>query len=94
MVLARPAIRDPATTDMSDVAKAILLLMDLLVEEDEAVTITGVELVLDSGAMTWQHAAQMNPSLIKKAAIIMQVIQERMNVRGTVGKEACRHLSF
>lgn len=93
-MLARPAIRDPATTDMSDVAKAILLLMDLLVEEDEAVTITGVELVLDSGAMTWQHAAQMNPSLIKKAAIIMQVIQERMNVRGTVGKEACRHLSF
>ncbi|MPC26284.1 hypothetical protein E2C01_019420 [Portunus trituberculatus] len=74
LVLARPAIRDPATTDMNDVAKAILLLMDLLLEEDEAVAITGVELVLDSGTMTWHHAAQLNPSLIKKAAIIMQTL--------------------
>ncbi|KAK8375034.1 hypothetical protein O3P69_017775 [Scylla paramamosain] len=72
VVLARPAIRDPATTDMNDVAKAMLLMMDLLLEEDEAVAITGVELVLDSGTMTWQHAAQLNPSLIKKSAIIMQ----------------------
>ncbi|KAG0725935.1 Retinol-binding protein pinta [Chionoecetes opilio] len=73
LVLARPAVRDPTTTDMNDAAKAMLLMMDLLLEEDEGVAITGVDFVLDSGTMTWQHAAQLNPSLIKKAAIIMQL---------------------
>lgn len=75
VVLARPALRNPATTDMNDVSKAILLVMDLLLEEDETVAIKGVELVLDAGPMTWQHASQMNPTVIKKAATIMQVTE-------------------
>lgn len=80
VVLARPALRNPAISDMNDAAKAILLMMDLLLEEDETVAIKGVELVLEAGAMTWQHAAQMNPSVIKKAAIIMQVIARHVSL--------------
>ncbi|XP_050697212.1 alpha-tocopherol transfer protein-like isoform X6 [Eriocheir sinensis] len=72
VVIVRPALRNPATTDINDVTKAMLLVMDLLLEEDETVVIRGLEVVLDSSAMTWQHAAQMNPSVIKKAAVIMQ----------------------
>ncbi|XP_071526878.1 alpha-tocopherol transfer protein-like isoform X13 [Panulirus ornatus] len=72
VVLARPALRDPNTTDMNDATQAILLMVDVLLAEDESVAITGVELVMDAGAMTFQHAAQLNPTIIKKASIIMQ----------------------
>lgn len=74
MVLSRPALRDPNKTDMNDAAKAILFMVDLLLEEDETVAITGVEVIMDASSMTFQHAAQMNPSLIKKASTIMQVL--------------------
>lgn len=73
VVLARPALRDPSTTDMNDATQAMLLMVDVLLAEDEGVAITGVELVMDAGAMTFQHAAQMNPVVIKKASTIMQV---------------------
>ncbi|XP_063607482.1 alpha-tocopherol transfer protein-like isoform X2 [Penaeus indicus] len=72
VVLSRPALRDPSKTDMNDAAKAILFMVDLLLEEDETVAITGVEVVMDAASMTFQHAAQMNPSLVKKASTIMQ----------------------
>ncbi|XP_047477055.1 alpha-tocopherol transfer protein-like isoform X2 [Penaeus chinensis] len=72
VVLSRPALRDPSKTDMNDAAKAILFMLDLLLEEDETVVITGVEVIMDASTMTFQHAAQMNPSLIKKASTIMQ----------------------
>lgn len=58
---------------MNDAAKAMILIADLLLEEDESVAITGVELVLDAGSMTFQHAAQLNPNTIKKATVVMQV---------------------
>lgn len=73
ILLARPALRNPATSDMNDAAKAMILIADLLLEEDESVAITGVELVLDAGSMTFQHAAQLNPNTIKKATVVMQV---------------------
>lgn len=87
VVIVRPALRNPATTDINDVTKAMLLVMDLLLEEDETVVIRGLEVVLDSSAMTWQHAAQMNPSVIKKAAVIMQVIARPVSLYCQEGKE-------
>lgn len=87
VVIVRPALRNPATTDMNDVTKAMLMMMDLLLEEDETVVIRGVEVVLDSNAMTWQHAAQMNPSVIKKAAVIMQVIARPVSLYCQEGEE-------
>ncbi|KAK4297110.1 hypothetical protein Pmani_030445 [Petrolisthes manimaculis] len=81
ILLARPSLRNPAVTDMSDAAMAMILIADILLEEDESVAISGVELVLDSGNMSFQHAAQLNPNTIKKAAIVMQVILARPGLR-------------
>ncbi|KAG7164345.1 Alpha-tocopherol transfer protein-like [Homarus americanus] len=74
VVLARPTLRDPNTTDMNDSAWAILLMMEVLLAEDETVAITGVEMILDGSSMTLQHTAQMNLTILKKASTIMQVI--------------------
>ncbi|XP_042230145.1 alpha-tocopherol transfer protein-like isoform X5 [Homarus americanus] len=72
VVLARPTLRDPNTTDMNDSAWAILLMMEVLLAEDETVAITGVEMILDGSSMTLQHTAQMNLTILKKASTIMQ----------------------
>ncbi|XP_066978643.1 alpha-tocopherol transfer protein-like isoform X7 [Macrobrachium rosenbergii] len=72
IVLGRPAIRDPYSSDMNDAAKVILLICDLLLEEDEAAVVTGIGVLMDSGTMTLAHASQLSPTIIKKAVIIMQ----------------------
>ncbi|XP_068204372.1 alpha-tocopherol transfer protein-like isoform X8 [Palaemon carinicauda] len=72
IVLGRPSIRDPYSSTMDDAAKAILLMCDLLIEEDEAAIITGIDVLMDSGTMTLAHASQLSLTVIKKAAIVMQ----------------------
>nr|XP_045595420.1 alpha-tocopherol transfer protein-like isoform X2 [Procambarus clarkii] len=72
VILARPASRDPNTTDVTDVARTIFLMLDLLFDEDESASITGVEIVIDVSTMTFQHAAQIKPTVIKMIATIIQ----------------------
>lgn len=72
-ILARPGLRDPATTTVDDMARGVLLIMDLLHEEDQALGITGAELVADMNGLSFAHAAQMTPPMIKKMSTIMQV---------------------
>lgn len=73
VLLARPALRDPTTTDLNATTKAMILMGDLMLLEDETLAITGIDVLLDMSGMTFQHAAQMNPTVIKKSAFIMQV---------------------
>ncbi|KAG7164347.1 Clavesin-1-like [Homarus americanus] len=73
VMLARPGHRDPTTTSMDDVARTILLTLDLLLEEDETIGVTGMLVVMDTGEITFQHAAQMTPTIMKKMATLIQV---------------------
>ncbi|XP_042230140.1 alpha-tocopherol transfer protein-like isoform X2 [Homarus americanus] len=72
VMLARPGHRDPTTTSMDDVARTILLTLDLLLEEDETIGVTGMLVVMDTGEITFQHAAQMTPTIMKKMATLIQ----------------------
>ncbi|KAK3865838.1 hypothetical protein Pcinc_028582 [Petrolisthes cinctipes] len=72
VILARPGLRDPATSDMNDLARVILTTIDLVLEEDELIGITGIEIVMDAGTLTMAHAVQMTPPLIKKVSTIIQ----------------------
>lgn len=74
IILARPGLRNPSTTDMHDMARVMLTTIDILLDEDELIGIMGVELVLDAGTMTMAHAAQMTPPLIKRISTIVQVL--------------------
>lgn len=73
VVLGRPGIRDPTSTSMDDMARNVLLTLDLLLEEDETIGVSGMELVLDAKELTFQHAAQMTPLSMKKMATLIQV---------------------
>lgn len=73
-VLARPGLRDPSTTSMDDMMKAVLMTLDLMQEEDETLGILGFQLCLDASGLTFNHAAQMTPPILKKFSTILQVI--------------------
>ncbi|XP_071526876.1 alpha-tocopherol transfer protein-like isoform X11 [Panulirus ornatus] len=72
VVLGRPGIRDPTSTSMDDLAQNVLITLDLLLEEDETIGVTGMELVLDTKELTFQHATQMTPVAIKKMSTLFQ----------------------
>ncbi|XP_068204368.1 retinol-binding protein pinta-like isoform X4 [Palaemon carinicauda] len=72
LILGRPGHRDPRTTSFDDMARAVLILFDLLLEEDDSLIIRGVELVLDAGELSFQHAAQMTPQKIKMVSVLTQ----------------------
>ncbi|MCL4140573.1 UNVERIFIED_CONTAM: hypothetical protein GTU68_002396, partial [Idotea baltica] len=57
---------------MDDVFKATHMVSDVLLDEDEQHTITGVTQIIDLQGVTGAHALQMTPSLVKKAMTIWQ----------------------
>ncbi|KAK8375030.1 hypothetical protein O3P69_017775 [Scylla paramamosain] len=71
-VLARPGLRNPNTTSMDDMMKAVLVTLDLLQQEEESLGIVGFQMLLDAGEMTLAHASQITPPLIKKFATLIQ----------------------
>ncbi|XP_066978640.1 alpha-tocopherol transfer protein-like isoform X4 [Macrobrachium rosenbergii] len=72
IIIGRPGHRDPNTTGFDDMARAIFLLFDLLLEEDETLIIRGLDLVLDAGELNFQHAAQMSPPKVKMVSVLTQ----------------------
>ncbi|KAK8734202.1 hypothetical protein OTU49_006058 [Cherax quadricarinatus] len=72
IVLCRPGHRDPASTSINDMARTVFTIFDVLLDEDETAWVTGLEVLLDTAELNFQHAAQMTPSVVKKATTIMQ----------------------
>lgn len=64
---------DPKLHSMDEVFKATHLISDIMVDEDEQMSITGVVQILDLKGVTAAHALQMSPPLVKKAMTIWQV---------------------
>lgn len=64
---------DPKLYSMDEVFKATHLISDIMLEEDEQLSITGVVQILDLKGVTAAHALQMSPPLVKKAMTIWQV---------------------
>lgn len=58
---------------MDQVFKATHLISDIMVDEDEPMSITGVVQLLDMEGVTAGHAMQMTPAIVKKAMTIWQV---------------------
>ncbi|XP_050697147.1 retinol-binding protein pinta-like isoform X1 [Eriocheir sinensis] len=63
---------DPKLHSMDEVFKATHLISDIMIDEDEQLSITGVVQILDLKGVTAAHALQMSPPLVKKAMTIWQ----------------------
>ncbi|XP_071526879.1 alpha-tocopherol transfer protein-like isoform X14 [Panulirus ornatus] len=77
-VLARMGLPQAVVYNMDELTQGSQLMLELLMEEDEAVSITGIEIIIDIEGMTFTHVAQMTPVFIKKA---MTMLQEGYPVR-------------
>lgn len=73
VVIIKAGGHDPKIHAMDEVFRATHLISDIMVEEDEQMSITGVVQLLDLQGVTAAHALQMSPPLVKKAMTIWQV---------------------
>ncbi|XP_053976639.1 retinol-binding protein pinta [Hylaeus volcanicus] len=65
VVIIRATVHTPARHKMSNMLKASLMTLDLALRENESVTIHGLIAILDIGGVTYEHACQLPPSVIK-----------------------------
>lgn len=73
-VLARPGLRDPSTSSMDEMVKVITMTLEVMQDQDETLGILGFQLLLDASNLTFAHATQMTPPIMKKFATILQVL--------------------
>ncbi|XP_046383324.1 retinol-binding protein pinta-like isoform X2 [Ischnura elegans] len=67
VVLIRAAVHDPRKHQQNDLFKTSNMLVDLMVHEDELISVYGVVAIVDLKGVSLGHALQMTPSIIWKA---------------------------
>lgn len=72
VIIVRAALHDPNTTPMDQVFKANHLIVDVLNDEDESMSVSGVVQILDMAGVTAGHGFQMVPAIVKKAMTVWQ----------------------
>jgi hypothetical protein len=73
VVLIRAAVHDPYKHKQANVFKTGKMLVDLLLENDEILTVHGVLAIFDLKNVTLGHALQLTPPVVKKAVHAWQV---------------------
>ena len=73
VVIIRTAAHNPQLHLQNNVLKVGKMTLDLAVEMDESISVYGVTAIFDLNAITFSHATQMTPSIIKKAVHAWQV---------------------
>ncbi|KAK3865836.1 hypothetical protein Pcinc_028580 [Petrolisthes cinctipes] len=79
VIITRPGLEDPRETKVDDLMKACMLIMDVFLEDDEDVTITGVTFVEDVKELSMAHVVTFTPVMVKK---MMTLIQVQTNNKG------------
>lgn len=67
VVIIRTAAHNPRKHSQNDVFKVCKMLLDLVLAEDESVSIYGVSAIFDMDKVQLGHALQLNPPLIKRS---------------------------
>ena len=73
VIIYRGGLHDCSTTTIEEVFKATIMLSDILVEEEEQISITGMHQIIDLNGVLPSHGLQMTPTVAKKSMILMQV---------------------
>ena len=73
VIIYRGGLHDTSTTSIDQVFKATNLIGDIFNDEEEVMTISGVQQIIDLNGVNPAHGLQMTPSFVKKAMIVWQV---------------------
>lgn len=74
IIIGRPGIRDPAVTRLDDMARTFFSIIDVVLDDDEDLSVTGVNMIIDAQGLSFAHVAQMTPPIIKQMSTIIQVM--------------------
>lgn len=72
LMLMRPGRFDAGKFTMQEIIKVSTMMNDILMVEDDNLTVAGQIAVIDLQGVTLQHLIQMQPSFVKKLTMMMQ----------------------
>lgn len=72
IVVLRTALFNPETTNVVDVQKAMFMMWDVLLNEDDNLVVSGVHVLQDPKNTTLAHIKQISPTLAKKGTTCIQ----------------------
>lgn len=72
LMLIRPGKYDAGVFNIQEVMKVSTMMNDILLVEDDNLTVAGQIAVIDLQGVTLQHLIQMQPSFVKKLTMMMQ----------------------
>ncbi|KAG5672152.1 hypothetical protein PVAND_002305 [Polypedilum vanderplanki] len=72
IIIIRPGSYDATKYDIRDILQVFMLINDLLLIEDDHLTVAGSLSILDLKDVTLNHLTQMTPSVVKKMTMMMQ----------------------
>lgn len=75
VVFGRWGIYDPNKVSMDDIMKLGSMIFDVLLEEDEQASVTGVVIAGDCTGLTLAHAVAYTPAMAKKSMVLWQVME-------------------
>lgn len=73
VLFGRWGIYDPKQVSMDEVIRTCSILFDLVMEEDEQCSVTGMVLAGDCEGLTLSHAMAFTPAHAKKSMVFWQV---------------------
>lgn len=73
VVLIRPGAYNPKKHSLGDVFKVGMMALELALEEDETTSVFGIAAVFDLSGVTFGHAMQFPPHVVKKVVHAWQV---------------------
>jgi hypothetical protein len=72
IIVVRPGAYDASQFDISEILQVFMLINDLMLVEDDNLTVAGSLSLLDLKDVTLSHLTQMTPSVVKKMTMMMQ----------------------
>jgi hypothetical protein len=72
-MLMRNGLHRPEKVAIIDVFKTNMMIADVLLEEDDRITVCGTVNVMDHSKATLAHISQFSPTLAKKGTVLFQV---------------------
>jgi len=72
LVLFRISAYDPAVVNVEEVTKVFLMITDILLMEDDNLTVAGQAIIGDLAGISLQHIIQLHPAFLKKGIMLIQ----------------------
>ena len=76
VVIVRTGRHNTSTTGVEELFKATHMTSDVLLQENEQMTVCGVVQIMDMTGVTAAHGLQMTPAVVKKAMTVWQVSED------------------